>query len=183
MVITNAQLCKDWIRMALSDWESVISHFQLDADKYKGQIVYHIQQFVEKIAKGIISLFGEEPRFTHFPTEQLIKIMNETPLEIEGVERERWIGLIKRILVLAEPIEDEGTKPRYGVRLIDQIISPNEYYSIRIVRGYLYNARKISSTLGEFLALLPFSSLFKQEITLLQQQEMEKNEKPREEEE
>ncbi len=132
-------LIKGWIELALNDLK-VAS--ELNIYEYRGPIVYHLQQCVEKILKGIIVALGFDPPRTHFPSKKLEEILLEAELgNLEIKLSQNCKNLLEAIISVAKSLEDEVTRPRYGVRHADKIILPNELYSTDVVKMYFNDTK------------------------------------------
>ena len=135
------KLVEGWINLALSDLK-VAS--ELNVYSYRGAIVFHLQQCVEKLLKGIIVALGFEPPRTHFPSKKIEEILLEVELEKLSVElSDRCRSLLESIINVAKSLEDEVTRPRYGVRHVDRIVLPDELYSIDTVRMFFDDVKFI----------------------------------------
>ncbi len=165
MVISNLQICKDWLSLTFSDWQSIQSAIK---ETNKASTMFHIQFLVEKILKSLIILFGKEAEPSHFPSKQLDHIVDKTTIEIENIERKKWAKLIKEIAILARTIEDERTRPRYGVRHVSGIVSPETLYSMDTIKLFLEDMKAIVKLTIEFFMFLPFSDKLEDQIKLLE---------------
>ncbi len=143
----NEKIVMGWLSLALEDWDVVKN---LDFSINKGAIVYHLQQFVEKICKAIILALGYEPPKTHTPSRELESILLDIEEKKLNISREivRKIGILVSI---AKTFEDEKTRPRDGVRHVDFIIPPNEYYSRETVEMFFRDAKFVAKLAYEIL--------------------------------
>ncbi len=141
-------LIEGWVDLAISDLKTVS---KLSIIEDRGAIVFHLQQCVEKILKAIIVSLGFDPPKTHFPSKKLEEILVEIELgnldlNIDPSARLR----IERIISVARTLEDEVTRPRYGVRHADRIILPDELYSTDIIRLFLNDVKYVLSETIKF---------------------------------
>ena len=156
---TNIQLCKDWIKLSSSDWQIAKS---AQREKNIGPCVYHLQQFAEKLVKALICLFAEEPAPSHFPSKQLRKIIDVRVDELsEEVKK-----AITNIITLATTLEDERTRPRYGIRHKRRIKLPEEYYSEEDIELFFEDCTSIATQLSTVLSKISLKS-FEKEIQQL----------------
>lgn len=152
----NLRLVEGWIRLALEDWRLIES---IDYTRYKGATVYHAQQFVEKLCKAIIAALGFEPPKTHKPSWEIDSILTDIRLgNVKLSIDSEVIELLEKISALAKTLEDEGTRPRYGVRHRDGIIPPDDYYSIDHVKLLLNDAIYIADLTLMVLTKLNYCS-------------------------
>lgn len=158
---TNFQLTRDWISMALADWK--IAH-SAQRDSNFGPCVYHLQQFAEKLTKAAICLFGEEPEPIHFPSKQLRRLQDQKAIIISDEIQK----IIVQISALAITLEDERTRPRYGVRHKDRIVPPQEYYSEDIIHLFLEDVKAIASATLKLLMAISEAD-FEDEIDILKE--------------
>jgi len=171
--LNNIELIKGWIQLALRDWDVVES---LNSTVHRGPIIYHIQQFVEKLCKSIIVSLGFEPPKTHFPSKIIDSILIEIELgnlnlQISKKEQE----ILEKISSLAKSIEDENVRPRYGIRHLDIIILPDEIYSEDQINLFKKDARYISFLVSSFLELRNYCNVIPNECARLKQLWIEKN--------
>ena len=160
-MLTNFQLTRDWINMALADWKVACSS---RTERNFGPCVYHLQQFAEKLTKAIVCLFGEEPEPIHFPSKQLRRIKDQQSDKIsQDIQK-----LLIHISTLATTLEDERTRPRYGVRHEARIISPQEYYTEEIVQLLFEDVMAIAEETSNLLAVISRKD-FEAEISLLKE--------------
>lgn len=163
--MNNIDLLRGWIKLALQDWEAMRS---LNPDLHKGAVVYHMQQFVEKLCKAIIVSLGFEPPKTHFPSKLIDSILIDIELgnldiQISRKEKE----FLEKISSLAKSIEDENVRPRYGIRHLDVIILPDEIYSKRQIELFEKDARYIAFLASKFLELRNYCHELKDECARL----------------
>ena len=138
----NYEIAKGWFKLALADWRVVE---KLSINENRGAIVYHLQQFVEKLCKGVIAVLGFEPPRTHTPSMEIDRILTDIRIGSLRVSvDEETLRDLERLSLLAKTFEDEGTRPRYGVRHVNKIILPDEYYSIDTVRLFIDDAKIIA---------------------------------------
>ena len=152
--MNNYEIAKSWFRLALADWRVIE---KLDINENRGAIVYHLQQFVEKLCKGILALLGFEPPRTHTPSTEIDRILADIyvgSLRLD-VDNETLRDL-ERLSSLAKTFEDEGTRPRYGVRHANRIILPDEYYSTDTVRLFIDDAKIVAEITFRILRRLNF---------------------------
>ena len=140
---------KDWIILALEDYDVVGS---LNIHRHRGAIVYHLQQFVEKLCKAVICLYSQEPPRTHRPSTIIDQIIAEAEVGQIRMGREERNILIA-ISSLAKTFEDEATRPRYGVRHHDRIIPPNKYYSVDQINEFLNDARYLAGLVADLIEI------------------------------
>lgn len=134
--------------MALSDWTAIK---KLSPEEDKGVIIYHIQQFVEKLLKGLITSLGYEPPKTHFPSRFIDRLLGDYELgEIDLDLSKEEVDILERIISIAKVVEDEGVKPRYGVHHHNRIILPNELYSTDQIKMFLEDAKFIAESIKQF---------------------------------
>ena len=130
-MVFNFKLCRSWILVAMEDYLTAIDAL---AASRRGIAVYHIQQSVEKLYKRLLAFFGREPRANHFPSGELNELLRESDTIAEPVENQTEEGelptinnvnellvlknknRVLEIILLARSIEDEMTRPRYGIR-------------------------------------------------------------------
>ncbi|MHA1579213.1 MAG: HEPN domain-containing protein [Candidatus Freyarchaeota archaeon] len=147
-MVNNFDIASGWIRLAFEDWRVI---GRLSVEENRGAIVYHVQQFVEKLLRAVISVLGFEPRQVHNPSWQLDEILSDVQLgEIEEKISPDDIALLEDVSSVAKTLEDERTRPRYGVRHASGVTTPNEYYSEDAVRQFLDDARFIAGALVRF---------------------------------
>ena len=161
MVISNLQICKDWLSLTASDWQSVTRAIE---DENVASAMFHLQFYVEKVLKSIISIFGKEAQASHFPSHQLRQITEDQDLKIESENKE----FLHRIIIIARSLEDERTRPRYGVRHSNRIISPDELYSMDTVDLFFNDAILITRLAITFYRTLDFSDLLEVELKKLE---------------
>ncbi len=146
----NKKIVIGWLNLAFEDWDAVK---KLEISTNKGVIVYHLQQFVEKICKALISALGYEPPKTHSPSRELETILFD--IEDKGMNIPKEIfSKIDTLISIARTLEDEKTRPRYGVRHADFIIPPNEYYSRETVEMFFNDAKVIAKLAFDVLRFL-----------------------------
>ncbi len=165
--LDNIDLIKGWIQLALNDWSVIKS---LDYSVHRGPIVYHLQQFVEKLCKAILIALGFESPKTHFPSRLIDSILIDIELghlniQISRKEKE----ILEKISSLAKSIEDEGVRPRYGIRHIDLIILPDEIYSEDRVKLFERDARYIAFLVWSFLESRSYCKEIPDECTRLRE--------------
>lgn len=158
---TNFQLTRDWINMAMADWKTACSARN---DSNYGPCVYHLQQFAEKLTKAAIWLFGEEPEPIHFPSKQLRRIKDLESKEMPNEAQK----ILTKIMTLVITLEDERTRPRYGVRHQNGIISPQEYYSEEIITLFFEDVQEIANDLARLLETITTTG-FEEEIIVLRE--------------
>jgi len=129
----NIEMIKGWLKLALLDWRAIEV---LSPQEHKGVIIYHAQQFVEKLCKAIISSLGFEPPKTHNPSQIIDDLISSVKLgELKLNLEKKVMSIFEHIVSLARTLEDEKTRPRYGIRYLDKIIPPDEFYSIDQVKN------------------------------------------------
>ena len=145
-------LIEDWIDLAISDLKAVS---KLSIIENRGAVVFHLQQCTEKILKAIIVALGFDPPKTHFPSRKLEEILVD--VELGNLELDISPGIrtrIERIINIARSIEDEVTRPRYGIRHVDRIIHPYDLYSTDIIKLFLNDIKYVlNETLNLFKEL------------------------------
>ncbi|MCD6206389.1 MAG: HEPN domain-containing protein [Methanosarcinales archaeon] len=72
----NIRKTKDWIEMALDDWDGAIS--DVDGERYPSS-VFHAQQCTEKLLKAVLYFFGIIHEKTHFPSDILAEDILNNP--------------------------------------------------------------------------------------------------------
>ena len=150
----NIKLVSGWLKLALENWRAVKA---LNCEEHRGACVYHAQQFVEKICKAIIAALGFEPPKAHNPSVEIDSIITEFKLgRLELKLDKKQISILEHISTLSKTLEDERTRPRYGVRHFDTIIPPDEYYSIDQVNMLLEDAVHIGKLVWTFLGKLGY---------------------------
>jgi len=154
----NMELTGSWLKLAIEEWKLIE---QIDISTNRGSAVYHAQQFVEKLCKAIIAALGFEPPKTHAPSWVIDSIISDHKLGIINLNLSKQdIYRLEQISSLAKTLEDERTRPRYGVRHGNIIVSPNEYYSTDAVKLLLQDAVNISELVYEFLVSLGYCRHF-----------------------
>jgi len=161
MVISNIQICKDWLSLTASDWQSVNRAVE---DKNVASAMFHLQFYVEKLLKSLISIFAKEALTNHFPSKQLNQIIEDETIKID----QENISVIQRIIILSRSLEDERTRPRYGVRHSNRIVSPEEIYTMETIQLFYDDAKTITQLLIGFYRSLPFSDLLETELKKLE---------------
>lgn len=142
-------LVEGWIKLAISDFKVAT---RLSVYEHRGAIMYHLQQSVEKIIKAIIALLGYEPPRTHFPTKKLEEILFEVDTGESSIRLDKECReIIELIMSIAKTFEDEGTRPRCGIRHSEGIILPDDFYSVDTIKLYYNDARFV---LRQFIKLL-----------------------------
>jgi len=112
--VDNIELVKGWLRLALEDWASII---ELDYKKHRGIVVYHSQQFVEKLCKAIIASLGFEPPKTHTPSVEIDSIIAEYRLgNMKAPLNETLINILEQISLQKYPLR----KPTVSNRGMNQ---------------------------------------------------------------
>ncbi|MGQ4891297.1 MAG: HEPN domain-containing protein [Candidatus Njordarchaeia archaeon] len=150
----NIKLVAGWLKLALEDWKAVKA---LNCKEHRGACVYHAQQFVEKICKAVIAALGFEPPKSHNPSVEIDSII--TDLKIGSLEiklDKKQLNVLERISSLSKTLEDERTRPRYGIRHFDTIIPPDEYYSVDQVNMLIEDAAHIANLVWVFLSELGY---------------------------
>ena len=169
----NIDLLKGWIQLALKDWDAARS---LNVNVHRGPIVYHIQQFVEKLCKAVIVSLGFEPPKTHFPSKIIDSILTEIELgnlKLQMTREEK--NLLEKISNLAKSIEDENVRPRYGIRHVDLIILPEEIYSKDQIELFERDARYIAFLVASFLEIRNYCEKIPEKCAELKQLWKEEN--------
>ncbi len=150
--MNRLSLVEDWVDLAMSDLKAVS---KLSIFENRGAVVFHLQQCTEKILKAIMAALGFDPPKTHFPSRKLEEILVD--IELGNLELDISPGIrtrIERIINIARSIEDEVTRPRYGIRHVDRIIHPDDLYSTDIIKLFLNDVRYIlNETLNLFREL------------------------------
>jgi len=150
----NVKLVESWLKLALEDWKLIQS---IDYKTHKGAAVYHAQQFVEKLCKAIIAALGFEPPKTHNPSWEIDNILSDAKLGRLRIKLDKdSIDLLEKISAISKTLEDEKTRPRYGVRHGDFIIPPEEYYSIDTVRLLISDSIHIAGYTYDLLLKLNY---------------------------
>ncbi|HMF32579.1 MAG TPA: HEPN domain-containing protein [Candidatus Lokiarchaeia archaeon] len=165
-MVFNFNLCRSWIQLASEDYFTAIDAI---AASRRGIAVYHVQQSVEKLCKGLLAFFGREPRANHFPSGELSELLRESDLIAESAENQNEGELsaektgnsvlllknktqILEIVLLARSIEDEMTRPRYGIRHASGIVLPQEIYTDEQVSSFLEDLRQIAKCIHDIFS-------------------------------
>ena len=122
---TNVDQAREWISMAASDL-NLKSAITLYRNGLRASVVFHAQQFAEKICKALLVLFREIPIKSHFPSKQLEELIDEYWLDgkLKADEKDH----LEAIINLSSTLEDEKAKPRYGVFHANRLIKPDDLY-------------------------------------------------------
>ena len=145
-MISNIDQFINWISIAISDLKSAITLYK---NGFKASVVYHAQQFAEKICKALIILFGQIPKKTHFPSIYLDGLVEEFRQNNKLSDEE--VTILTHIINLASTLEDEKERPRYGIWHADRLIPPDDLYSETEVELFLNDAIEIGEKVIEFL--------------------------------
>jgi len=150
--LNNIEIVNGWLKLAIEDWNAAK---RMSIEENRGAIVFHLQQFVEKVTKAIIAALGYEPPKTHNPSRDLENILLDISAgEIKLDIRREIMNDLKVLISIAKTFEDEKTRPRYGVRHAQRIITPNEYYSPMHVKLFLEDAKFIAKLSYKILNFL-----------------------------
>jgi len=108
-----------------------------------------------RILKSIIVALGFDPPKTHFPSKKLEEILVDVELGNLDLDISPSIRMmIEKIINIARSLEDEVTRPRYGVRHVDRIIHPDDLYSTDIIKLFLNDVKYVlNETLNLFREL------------------------------
>jgi len=145
---SNLNQFREWISMAVSDLKSAITLYR---NGLKASVVFHAQQFAEKICKALLVIFGEIPVKSHFPSRQLEKIIDDYLLDGKIGSSEK--DYLDTIVTLSATLEDEKAKPRYGVFHANKLIKPDDLYSNVEITLFLNDAIVIAKKFIEFLKI------------------------------
>lgn len=121
----NTQKARDWLHMALREYDVAIGDFNAGRNS---EAIQHAQQCAERVCKSILSYLGFEVKKTHHPSDFIVEEILERP---------------EVIATLSSPLERQGTMPRYGWETKDRIITPDEIYKKDIAALMLENAMQM----------------------------------------
>jgi len=141
-VATNYQRAKEWLRLAFNNIERVIRDYKLE--DYAGSI-FRIQLSIEQLQKSLIFLLGLHFKKTHEPS----KILKSFTLNQNQKIDESHLKKIHDIAKLAQDIENEETKTRYGVIEHGKLITPEDRYDRGDSIQYLKDLGKITKYITE----------------------------------
>lgn len=125
----NIQKTRDWLHMALKEFDAAIADFKEDRNS---EAIQHAQQCTERVGKSILSFLGFALEKTHHPSNYIVKEILQNPEVIKKLElTENEIKYLVDIVTFSSPLERQGTMPRYGWETKDRIITPERYTRMR----------------------------------------------------
>lgn len=135
----NTQKTRDWLHMALKEYDAAIDDFR---NGRNSEVIQHAQQCAERVCKSILSFLGFAVKKTHHPSDYIVEEILERPevSQSSGLSEDEVKYLVD-IVTLSSPLERQGTMPRYGWETKDRIITPDEIYKEEIAGVMLDNAR------------------------------------------
>jgi HEPN domain-containing protein/predicted nucleotidyltransferase len=139
--ITNKDWAQYWIEDAKRDFKAAES--LLDAEIFE-RAVYHCQQAVEKVVKGLLICFGSYEK-THY-----VSVI----LKEEGKKRElgKWNERLEDIIKISEKLEPHVSLSRYPGISEGDLWLPYKEYTYEIAEKSLSDAKKAIKLAEEFVS-------------------------------
>ncbi len=161
---SNGDLFYSWLQMAHND---ILVALSLYKSKQWAATIFHLQQAVEKLEKALLTLNGVEPRKTHTPSRDLLRIISSFDIPIQNI--------LFQIVTLARTIEDEGTRPRYGIRHVNGIKTPQEIYNEENAKEFLADTLQILKLVEQLLTTAYSDNLIKNALATVHEDQKQIN--------
>jgi len=160
--MNNIQKPRDWMHMALKEFDAARADFR---DDRNSEAIQHAQQCAERVGKSILSFLGFALEKTHHPSDYIVEEILQHPELVKKLGlSEDEVKYLVDIVTFSSPLERQGTMPRYGWETKERIITPDEIYKKEISEVMMKNAFELLIKSCEFYRLRDMDEILASKI-------------------